>query len=69
MGRGWQTSLLFIPVRCAALRNPGYGSRKLSILKLNRKAKHLSGSSYENRTPEDAEIKPPRVFTVALGGF
>ena len=38
MGRGWP-SLHELPVRCAALRNPGHGSRKLSILKLNRKAK------------------------------
>ena len=39
MGRGWHTSFLHVPVRSAALRNPGYDSRKLSTLKLNRKAK------------------------------
>ena len=38
-GGGGAPSLREKPVRCAALRNPGHGSRKLSTLKLNRKAK------------------------------
>ena len=38
MGRGWP-SLHELPIRCAALRNPGHGSRTLSILNLNRKVK------------------------------
>ncbi len=39
MGRGVSDLLNRVPVRCAALRNPGHGSRKSSTLKLNRKAK------------------------------
>ena len=39
MGRGVVASLDVMPFRCAALRNPGHGSRRLSTLELNRKAK------------------------------
>jgi hypothetical protein len=62
MGRGFYgsvTSLQTHRVRCAALRNPGHGSRKLTrkakpSVRMERKAKSLAGEMHE--LPIDSRI-------------